>query len=149
MYEITINMSWFPAWMLWAAGGAAYVGIGIVLSCLFKAREEQQKFYLDQGCGRQCCPGTRCGEIVVVSYSERHHHRCSGDMLTTNHKFSSEACEVAKCASLIIWPIVLVIGAFGQLACVIRDLWWHSGQYGLRKVKRELLKRQGQQGTIA
>lgn len=136
MYEITINMSWFPAWMMWTLGGAMYFSIGVILSCLFKAREARQEYYVDHGCGKECCPGVRCGQTVQISYSERHSHRCRGDNLTIDHKFSWEASQIAKCASLVVWPLVLVIGAGGQIACVIKDLWHHAEQYGLKGLKK-------------
>lgn len=127
MYEITLNLSWFPVWMMWTVGGIVYVSVGIAISCLFKAREDVQQQLYENGCGLECCPGHKCGR----QYQQSTHH-CTGDNLTTDHKVSYEVCEIAKAVSIPLWPVVLMIGAFWKFCCVIKDLWCHSAKYALK-----------------
>jgi hypothetical protein len=140
MYEITVNMSWFPAWMLWSIAGAMYFSIGIVLSCVFKARETVQDYYRRKGCGQVCCSGNVCGKPHPNDYRGEVHF-CNGANLTTNHQSSWEACQIGKCASIPLWPAVLAIGSFIKFCGLIKDLWHHAGLYGLKLEEKRLLRK--------
>jgi hypothetical protein len=124
MPEITINLSWFPAWLLWTVGGAFYVTIGLAISCLFKVREAKQYLYWKSGCGATCCAGHKCGEAYT-------NHKCNGTGLTTHHEVSFEFCRIGKCLSIPAWPAMLALSIPIKLCCVIKDLWWHAEQYGI------------------
>jgi len=131
MPEINIDLSWFPAWLLWTAGGALYFTIGIVISCLFKIREVRQRHYYFNGCGKVCCPGHVC-----VGQNNGDKHRCNGILGTTDHDTSDDFCKAGRQASPILWPAVLVISTFVKIFVVVSDLWGEVEQYGLKNVKK-------------